>query len=286
MAEIDSLSIILRAAVYIGSILSAGSVLLYASLQKWSENLELSVRQQIRFGCILLLLVEPLRYAAFQLNIASGDAGLAFGSDLRWMAFKTAMGQAAMVRFIAAALLVPAWLRSKTLALIAAFAMIASFALEGHTAGHDPRALLALLLIVHLTIVHWWFAAFWPLMSCSKTTSPETFAGLVEHFGRIAITAVPILLFAGAILLTILSHWQLDLTNGYQQRFILKLIAVASILTVAAFNRLLLSPRLKTDFSKGASQLRTAITIEIAIGLAVILATAYVIQVAPEMTHS
>jgi EAL domain-containing protein (putative c-di-GMP-specific phosphodiesterase class I) len=61
-----------------------------------------AVRRQIIVGFCVLLIIEPARYIVFQLSIAMGDLSMAFGPDLRWMGLQTPIGQASVLRIVAA----------------------------------------------------------------------------------------------------------------------------------------------------------------------------------------
>ena len=80
----------LRILVYAGSIAAAGGVLFALSFPGAADQVRSDIGRQIRFGCLLLLAVEPLRYFAFQLAVAQGDWSQAFAPDMRWMAFANA----------------------------------------------------------------------------------------------------------------------------------------------------------------------------------------------------
>src|SRR5262245_50729899 len=119
MIGLDVLPIALRALTYIGSIAAAGGVLFRLGFPNAAEAIRGDMERQIVGGCCLLLVVEPVRYVVFQLSIAGGDWSLAFGPDLRWMGMQTPMGQAAVMRLIAAAALLSIR-RSIGLGLVAA----------------------------------------------------------------------------------------------------------------------------------------------------------------------
>ena len=137
-AELDLASILLRSAVYVATIATAGGVLFYATVRGAAE-VGGTIRRQLWFGMLLLLAVEPLRYLQFQLAISGGDWEVAFDPSMRWMAFETPIGKAALVRIAAAVTILLAGLRLWPIALAGALAMVGSFALEGHTARPHPR---------------------------------------------------------------------------------------------------------------------------------------------------
>ena len=279
--EPDRLAIVLRALIYVGCIASAGGVLFWLSFPAAARHLEGSLKRQILVGCWLILLLEPLRYLAFQLTAAEGDWSAAFAPDMRWMAMETGFGKAAVVRAIAAAAMLATKLRWRGVSLAAAVTMVASFATEGHTVnGGSPTARGALLL-VHLAAICWWLGALYPLLVTLRQAPPEVGTVTIQTFGRRAVWIVGALLIAGALLLISLTGGQLNLDNDYQQRFARKLILVALLLAVAAWNKLQLTPLLATDYEAGARKLRRSIKGEIAIAAMILAATAWIITVSP-----
>ncbi len=281
MLDTHVLDAMLRACVYVGTIASAGGVLFALSRPSITKDVSSTLGLQIRIGAAFLLLIEPLRILVFQLAISGGDLSAAFGPELRWMAFEMSPGQAAVVRTIAALALLIFGLRSKVVALVAVIAMVSSYLIEGHTAAHDNRVFAASLLFVHLMIAHWWFGALIPLAALARSSHELNLANSIEKFSRIALWAVPILILIGATLVTILSQYKLDLANAYQQRFLLKLVGVLAILTIAARNKFTLTPLLERNARTGAPALRLSIMTEIAIAIMILLATAWWLQTGP-----
>ena len=147
LADLDIAQILLRSAVYVATIAMAGGIVFFATVPG-ADRLAGAVRWQIWLGAGLLLVVEPLRYVAFQLAISGGDWALAFDPSMRWMAIETPIGQAALVRVVSALVIVIviviSGLRVWPLSVVAAAAMIGSYALEGHTASHEGERLAAI----------------------------------------------------------------------------------------------------------------------------------------------
>lgn len=283
MTGLEPLSIVLRALGYAGAIGVAGGALFSLSFPKAAAAIAPTLRRQIAIGFLVLLLIEPVRYAVFQLAIADGDPDLAFGPDLRAMGFETPIGQAALVRLAAAAVVVVAALvRARLVAAVAAAAVIGSFLIEGHTAASDDRLLLAPLLALHLAGVHWWLGALIPLIAVTRLPDPGEAAAAIEDFGRQALWIVAVLVAAGAVLALLLTGAELDLDIAYQQRLLIKLGLVAALIAVAAVNKLRLTPLLRTDFAAGAHKLRASIRIEITVAAAILLATAWFTATAPD----
>ena len=282
MIDSDVITATLRGLVYVGSIGVAGSMLFALSYPQAMSACRAALRGQAIAGFCLLLVVEPLRYVAFQLAIAGGDWGLAFGPDLIGMGFETPIGQAAATRLLAAAAILFVGFRIPAIGLAAAFAMIGSFLLEGHTAAGEMPIILAALLFVHLTSVHWWLGALCPLLALLRNAQPATAIATIETFSTRAVLVVPALLTAGALLAVLLAGDYIRLDSAYLQRLAIKLVLVAGLLAIAAFNKLRLTPLLGRDFQLGAARLRSSICVEISIALTVLAATAWLVGAAPD----
>ena len=282
MIEHDLLPILLRVLVYVASIAVAGAVLFAFSFPRAASEIQSALRRQVVAGFCLLLLVEPVRYVVFQLAISGGDWSLAFGPVLRWMGLQTPIGQAAAVRLIAAFVVVTFGRRSAVVALPAALVLIGSFLLEGHTVSSDVRIALAALLFIHLAAVHWWLGALYPLMALTRCAAPKIISGAVEAFGVRAAWVVAALLGTGVLLLLIITGVQLNVDSDYQQRFLVKLLLVAGLLSLAAWNKLRLTPLLRRDPQSGAARLRGSIRLEIAVALSILAATAWITSTAPD----
>ncbi len=282
MTGLDLLTIGLRALVYTGSIAAAGGALFAAGFPRASAAVAPAVQRQILGGFLLLLVSEPLRYAVFQLAIADGDVALAFGRGMRWMAFETPIGQAAAVRLAAAAVITATAPRHRSAQLAAALVMIGSFLLEGHTAASEARRLVAPLLFIHLAAVHWWLGALLPLIALTRRAEPATVIATTEAFGTRAVWIVAGLLAVGVLLAALLTGGVLRLDSAYQQRLLIKLGLVAALLSIAAFNKLRLTPLLRQDFALGAKRLRASIQLEVAVALAILAASAWLVATAPD----
>jgi putative copper export protein len=281
MTEPDRLAIILRALLYAGAIGAAGGVLFSLSFPAAARHVERPLERQIFIACWLLIFVEPLRYVAFQLAIAEGDASLAFAPAMRWMALRTAVGEASAARLVAAIVLLAACRRWLSVSLAAAAVIIASFGVEGHTVSHGNRLMLAPLLLIHFAAICWWVGALYPLLALIPKAPPEVVVQTVRGFGRRAVWVVAALLAAGAVLLFALTNGELRPDSAYQQRFVVKLTLVAALLSLAASNKLRLTPLLDESYALGAVKLRRSIRCEIAIALVILAATAWIIGTSP-----
>ena len=270
-ADLEWVSVLLRAMAYVGTIAVAGSVLARASLRLAPAIA--AINWQIGVGSLILLVCEPLRYIMFQLSIAQGDWAMAFDPAMRWMAVETPLGQAAIVRLVGTigVLIGFVW---RPLAIAGALVVIVSYLIEGHTVSSEDRSLLAVLLFVHLVVAHWWLGALIPLRKLLSGIDESACARAIEDFGRKAIFAVGLLVAAGATILVQLTNWKLDPTSAYQQGFALKLGVFAAILGLAATNKLLLTPLLVSNPDVGRTKLSRSIGVETFVAALILLATA------------
>lgn len=284
MTDLEPLTLALRALVYVGSIAMAGGAIFIVRFPRAAMLVMRTLERQLIVGFVLLLVVEPLRYGVFQLTIADGDWGLAFGPDMRAMAFETPIGKAALVRLGAGAVLLLATLRhARATCVLASAVMIGSFLIEGHTAGSGTGLWPSALLGLHLAGVHWWIGALFPLAAVTRLTNPAQVVPTIEAFGNEALWMVGALVAAGVLLIVWLTGGALDPANAYQQRLALKLALVAGLLAIAAYNRRRLTPALRTDFAPATRRLRNAIHIEAGVAFAVLAATAWLTAVSPDV---
>jgi len=279
----DLLVAVLRAAVTVASIAAAGGVFFKASFPRAAIETRGAVAAQVLLGCCLLLFLEPIRYGVFQLAAAQGDWRLAFDPSLRWMAFQTPMGQAAGTRWVAALVLLTLGRKSIRLALAASVALVLSYALEGHTASEEAFTVFGTAaVLLHVAAVHWWLGALHPLLVLTRAGDPQTTVAVIEAFSRRAVWIVAGLVAAGGLLLAMLTHWTLKLESAYQQRFLFKLALVALLLSLAAWNKMRLTPLLARNYEAGSATLAASIKMEMIAGLAILAATAWAIGVSPD----
>lgn len=277
---------ILRALVYLGTVLTAGACLYASCFPRAAQSVRATLRRQIAIGAMMIVLVEPLRYALNQLAMAGGDAGMAFAPDMRWLGLEMPAGHAIIARLAGVGLIVLAGLCVPALGLLGSAVAIGSYVLEGHTAGDAKPVWMPALLFVHILAIHWWIGGLWPLAAMARQTDATgaELGGLeatVERFGRIAVWLVVILLIAGGLLLGEITQWQPDPSNPYHQIFVAKILAVIAILAVAAFNKFRVTHLIRNDAQQGSVLLRATLRIELVIALTILALTGFVTMTSP-----
>ena len=154
--------------------------------------------------------------------------------------------------------------------------VILSMLLAGHVTTGGLQA--GILLAVHLAGLGFWLGALLPLRAMCR--DPQRFGGqaaladLADVFGRRAIWIVPVLLIAGT-LYAVMLVWSFAAlaTTPYGQVLMVKVGLVSGLLGLAALNKLLLVPALRSGEAAAHSRLRRSIDWELAGVAAVLLVT-------------
>ena len=124
-----------------------------------------------------------------------------------------------------------------TFSVLGATVAIGSFLLTGHTAANSLRWALASLLIVHLTIVAFWFGALFPLYVASRRERPAIAAEVTEAFSKIAGWLVPGIFIAGIVLGLILIHHLAEFRLSYGISLLGKAAGFAFLMGLAALHK-------------------------------------------------
>ena len=150
-----------------------------------------------------------------------------------------------------------------------------SFALTGHAATAPPRWLTGPALGLHVLCAAFWLGSLLPLW-WSLRLEPAQAARVLQRFSMVALVAVAVLVTAGSALAWI----QLGGDTGaltrtaYGWRLFGKLALVSGLLSLAALNRLVLTPALADGRPDAARRLQLTLGTDLALGLAVLAVTA------------
>ena len=250
-------------------------------------------------GALFALLVAPFPGQRRVLGCAAAVAGVAalaavglhgaafldaaFFDATAWrVGFATSRGTAAVAACVAAAAIAIGrpWLLGAG-ALLA----IASFALTGHAAAAEPRAVAATLIVVHVAGAVFWAGSLVGLLAILRRSSDA--AAALARFSDIGVAAVLALMAAGAgfAVLQLDSLGQL-VSSGYGRWITAKSALLAALLALAAWNRLRLQPALERGTTDAARRLRRTVTAEIVLIGAAIAAAALLAQTPPPRAAS
>ena len=160
------------------------------------------------------------------------------------------------------------------LAFVGVFIIAFSFTLTGHTA--ETPLWIRIALIVHVVTAMWWIGSLYPLRRACKVLPTSDLQSLMVEFGQQAMVLVGLLAAVGVgVAYHLVGSFSNLLFTGHGNILLLKLASVAAILLIAAKHKWRLVPGLTGDqVDKTAQTLKGSITIEMLIGLIVLLITA------------
>ena len=278
----------LKALTCLASLLAAGSALCLAGLTTLDGETARALR---RLGLASSLAAAAAGVALIPANavfLAGGSWPTAADPVLNRLVGTGPVGESLLVR-LAGLVLVAALFGSRRVprgaGVAGAVIICASFAFRGHVVLAEARFVLAILLTAHLAGVAFWLGAFFPLHRLARGADPTRAGAAAEEFGRKAQWVVAGLAGAGAALLVALTGNPLDVIGSpYGQLFAIKLIVFGLLLGLAAFNRLRLTPALRSGSRVAGRRLRRTIEAEAAAASAILVTTAALTTLAsPEM---
>jgi copper transport protein len=211
--------------------------------------------------------------------LLAGPAASLTEATTWWTGLDSTYGVTAAVGAIGLALVaVGLWsngnFRLRVLAWLGAAAALVSFGLSGHVVTAGPSWLTVPALIVHTSAAAFWAGSLVPLWQAVGALE-DAAAPLVARFSRRAVVAVMMLVVAGLIIAVLQVESLAGLVETrYGLLLLAKLGLVAILITLAAANKLRLSPALARALPGAAAALRRTIALEIALVLAILVATA------------
>jgi putative copper resistance protein D len=201
------------------------------------------------------------------------------GSALGWAAIVRLAALTGAVALLASPRPNPSWV------LASAAIAVATLAWSGHAASSEGALGILRLLgdVVHLLAASIWLGALilFLAMLLTRQIQPDT-ATALERFSGIGSVLVAVLLGTGVgnlLFLAVPSQWAALANGGYGRLLLVKLALFAAMLGLAATNRFLLVPRLRTRGGSspglgGVRHLRLSIFVELALGIGVLLLVA------------
>lgn len=208
----------------------------------------------------------------------SGDMAGMIDTTFSRMILRAGEGRASGVRIAGLALMLFALSRRPLFrrpAIVGALAASTSFAWVGHIHALVPNTVPSLLLCLHLLCAAFWLGALPPLLIIAKDSHVPQIAAAAARFGKLALRVVALLVAAGTGLLLLLirsagQFWASD----YGRMMAIKLLAVAALLSLAAWNKLALTPGLLRGDARAAVKFRRSLLAEMSVGGLILLSTA------------
>jgi copper resistance protein D len=274
----DVAALLAKAVTYAATLSAAGSVFFVAYSDDLLQNPE---RSRIRRLLCASLAAAAIASAATTLLLAAsmgGDFASMFDSSFIGMLLRGGQGRATGIRFaglICALFALSTTRRFQAPAIIGAILAATSFAWLGHIHALRPNTLPTFVLCLHLLGGAFWLGALAPLLIVTRSGNAAQIGAIAARFGRAALGVVAALVAAGGTLLWLLiddaaKFWSSD----YGWMLAGKLATVAVLLSIAAFNKLNLTPGLLRGDVSAIGGLKRSITVEMVLGGTVLLITA------------
>jgi putative copper export protein len=273
----DVLAVIVKATLYAATFAAAGGaffVCYTAGMLDAGERRIIARRIEM---CVAAAVAASALRILVTAGSMTGDASGMFDSRLIHMVWHSGEDSAVITRIAGLLLAVRAALPPRpswALAAAGGAAAAMSFAWVGHahaTGSFWTETCLAL----HLVSVAFWIGALGPLSLLARGVDPRRVGAAAARFGAAALVAVCILVIAGLFALSrFLGHASALWNSAYGVAMCIKLVFVAGLLSLAAFNKLRLTPRLLAGDPAAARSLRRSIQAEMGLAALILLTTA------------
>ena len=268
-------SILVKTFVYATTLLAAGGVLCLAMLRSLAPADRRFIARAAVLAAVVAAALSLLRLPIRASFLMGGTWDGADDPMLLEMVAESPLGDAVLLRLLGLALVavilvpgrMPLWI-----AAAGAVICCASFAVRGHAL---EAPLVGGLVTLHLLGLAFWVGVFLPLHRAAGRADPKSASTLAEEFGRKGLWVVAALVVAGGGTLVLLVGVGLAaLDTAYGQLFVFKLALFAGVLSLAALNKLRLTPALALG-TRGAGQtLQRSIRWEAALIAGALLTTA------------
>jgi uncharacterized membrane protein len=242
---------------------------------------------------VLIRLPSPLDVALRRLLASASLVGMIAGALYLWLTARyegpipvspTGLAPSLGVAAVGFACLLAAASRPGQGWLLGGALLLAvSRVLTGHLASREPGIVLMPLMFLHVSCAAYWVGSLWPLYRLIGRESPRVAAAVVERFSNIALAAVAVLAVAGVI--TTFVHLRTPsalLATWYGQLLLMKTTWFTVLMSIAAYHKLRLTPRLAAGDGAAARRMRWGIRAEAAVMVLVILISTLVAATPPE----
>jgi copper transport protein len=270
----------LRALQTLVWLLALGGVLFRAVVQNPGDTGRVHLRRQILFsasaGLVLGVLYLTSTAADFRAGIPATQLSIVTTGSI---VARSSLGVSLAVALLGLMLILVSEgvlsRRSLAVAVTGAVLVAASRVLTGHARAFEPHWLLGLLIALHFLMVGFWYGSIPPLLRIIKSDSAASASVAIDRFSRAAIGAVPVIVLSGLVLIVAyVGSVEAVVATTYGRLFLVKLTLVALVISLAAINKLRLTPALSRGVPGAALRLRQVIVGEfVALTAAVVLAS-------------
>ena len=156
--------------------------------------------------------------------------------------------------------------------LVSSAAILLSFTMSGHS--QSGGFLTQSLLIIHLFGIVFWLGALFPFRWMCLQPDQHNLKIVAHRFGVLAMGYVGLLLGAGlGYAYLLLGDVSLLFTTKYGNVLLVKVLLVVSLLSLAALNKFMLVPTLKSRQTTAVMRFHKSVQFEIAISLIILTAS-------------
>jgi copper resistance protein D len=273
----DVLSVVVRALSFV-LLFQAAGVAIFVAL--FGRRLASSRGAALRLGqgaALAAIMLVAAHYALEAARMAGELSGM-WDRALQEMVWHSS-NRAALLCRLAGLLLIAIGLqvaspRSMIVAVGGAVLATGAFTLTGHTSVNVHRGALAMLLMLHLLVVAFWFGALWPLYLASLRETPARASDIIERFTTVATWLVPVILLAGIVMAVLLLPDISALSEPYGELLIAKVVGFAVLMGLAAANKWRLAPALVHGPAQSGRWFRRSVAAEYVLIAAVLSITA------------
>jgi copper resistance protein D len=274
----DAAAVCAKAITYAATLCAAGGVFFLAyHIGLLQDPQRMRIRRLVAVLLIISIGASAARIPLLAGSMSGSLAGM-FDGEFLGMILAAGEGRATAIRIVGltlAASVVSTKHYWRPLGIVGAIVASMSFGCVGHIHALLPRSVPTMLVGLHLLCAAFWLGALAPLLVVARDGNGAQIAVIAVRFGKSALGVVAVQLVAGATLLWILigdaaEFW----SSGYGRMMAIKLLTVAFLLSVAALNKLVLTPRLSRGDLQAARIFRRSIKAEMILGALILLITA------------
>lgn len=274
---IDSVAVLVRGLSFIAMFQAAGGALFLTLFGTYLPLSGVRIRRLARIATLTAGALVLLQFG-FEAARLAGEFSGVWDPQMQRLAWESAAGTATLLRLGGLLLVLVGLLAHPRMAavpcIVGTLVLAVAFTVVGHTRDHPHRMGLALLLLVHLLSMAFWFGAIWPLRQAVIHETPATAAAVLQRFSRIAVWIVPGLLLAGATLVVLLVPGFSVFGQPYGRLLLAKMAGFGALMGFAALNKLRLTPALMQNSPAAVPRLRRSLLSEYLIMAAVLCITA------------
>ena len=278
MAVPDVVVISLRGLSFIALFQATGCAIFLWLFRVQLKNVEIDLSRLIRvttYGAIAFTIAHHFFIPA-RITRSFNDV---FDLSLQVFFLQSSTGLAHALRIAGLILILfsvrPEFRLGTRLAMLGTFLTLGSFVLVGHTTTHMPRLLLSLLLLLHVSIIAFWFGSLLPLIHVTEVEEKSVSSALLRQFSAIGIWFVPIILIAGTAIWYLMAPSLSDFTTPYSKIILGKISVFIVLMLLAALNKWRYLPSVQNGDDCALISLRRGIAREWSLMALVFIATAF-----------